>query len=156
MKKAKGRIICKVYYYVLKIIIMFVWALTESGRIHKKLVANVTSGERNWKPEVKSEGDLTFHCLLFHIFNILYHKLILPGGVGRERNHHLLCLPRTTALPTGFFLARCPDGRSVEGFVSTPWAVKSLPPTLLAHWKLQPSAFHHWLPTQTRNPRLPF
>lgn len=92
MKKAKGRIICKVYYYVLKIIIMFVWALTESGRIHKKLVANVTSGERNWKPEVKSEGDLTFHCLLFIFLTFCIISLYYLGEwEGKETTTYCAC-----------------------------------------------------------------
>lgn len=138
---------------------MHVWALTLSEGIPTRQLINVASGKWNWKSEVRSGRTLTFHDLLFHIFKIFHHTLCYPRKKEiktktKTKKHHLLLLPRTSLL-TGYFwqdIVIKGTGRDLFSYpgVWNPgfplsWrpaaAVKRIPPAL---------------PTQKRNPLLPF
>lgn len=101
--------------------------------------ATIASGERNWKPQVKNGSDPNFSWSTFLKFcTICLHHLVKMESE-KKKAHCLLCLPKTTALSPGCFLA---DERCGEEFVFMPWGVESLPPS---PWHT--SGFLWWLPT---------
>lgn len=81
-------------------VITRLWAANVSGKIHEKLVADVPSGERNWKPEARGSRD---PCSSWSTFFLPKFRTIWLYSLLIKEKEGLLCLPRQQLFPQGYF-----------------------------------------------------